>query len=127
MRVCEEECDVFSFPPRGLIAESEFYTGIIGAIYNVRKRCKTKTKDVDNCRNSNFSQLEHTFCPFIAANMAEKDVAALVVDNDSGMCNARFAGSDAPRDVFFLTVDRPMMPDIMVGMDQKDSYVGDEA
>jgi len=59
--------------------------------------------------------------------MAEEDVAALVVDNGSGMCKAGFAGDDAPRSVFPSIVGRPKMPGIMVGMDQKDSYVGDEA
>merc|ERR1711945_62330 len=53
--------------------------------------------------------------------------AALVVDNGSGMCKAGFAGDDAPRAVFPSIVGRPKMPGIMVGMDQKDSYVGDEA
>jgi len=55
------------------------------------------------------------------------EVAALVVDNGSGMCKAGFAGDDAPRAVFPSIVGRPKMPGIMVGMDQKDSYVGDEA
>jgi actin beta/gamma 1 len=59
--------------------------------------------------------------------MAEDEVAALVVDNGSGMCKAGFAGDDAPRAVFPSIVGRPKMPGIMVGMDQKDSYVGDEA
>ena len=60
--------------------------------------------------------------------MADEDeVAALVVDNGSGMCKAGFAGDDAPRAVFPSIVGRPKMPGIMVGMDQKDSYVGDEA
>jgi len=49
------------------------------------------------------------------------------VDNGSGMCKAGFAGDDAPRAVFPSIVGRPKMPGIMVGMDQKDSYVGDEA
>jgi actin-related protein len=56
-----------------------------------------------------------------------EEVAALVVDNGSGMCKAGFAGDDAPRSVFPSIVGRPKMPGIMVGMDQKDSYVGDEA
>jgi actin-related protein len=55
------------------------------------------------------------------------EVAALVVDNGSGMCKAGFAGDDAPRAVFPSIVGRPKMPGIMVGMDSKDSYVGDEA
>jgi len=59
--------------------------------------------------------------------MADEDVAALVVDNGSGMCKAGFGGDDAPRAVFPSIVGRPKMPGIMVGMDQKDSYVGDEA
>jgi actin beta/gamma 1 len=59
--------------------------------------------------------------------MADEDAAALVVDNGSGMCKAGFAGDDAPRSVFPSIVGRPKHPGIMVGMDQKDSYVGDEA
>ena len=39
--------------------------------------------------------------------MAEEDVAALVVDNGSGMCKAGFAGDDAPRAVFPSIVGRP--------------------
>ena len=35
------------------------------------------------------------------------DVAALVVDNGSGMCKAGFAGDDAPRAVFPSIVGRP--------------------
>jgi len=55
------------------------------------------------------------------------DVQALVIDNGSGMCKAGFAGDDAPRAVFPSIVGRPKHPGIMVGMDQKDAYVGDEA
>jgi len=59
--------------------------------------------------------------------MDDEDVQALVVDNGSGMCKAGFAGDDAPRAVFPSIVGRPKHPGIMVGMDQKDAYVGDEA
>jgi actin beta/gamma 1 len=60
--------------------------------------------------------------------MADDDeVQALVVDNGSGMCKAGFAGDDAPRAVFPSIVGRPKHAGIMVGMDQKDAYVGDEA
>merc|ERR1711987_11526 len=59
--------------------------------------------------------------------MAEEEVAALVVDNGSGMCKAGFAGDDAPRAVFPSIVGRPRHQGVMVGMGQKDSYVGDEA
>merc|ERR1719334_1985347 len=57
----------------------------------------------------------------------EEDSAALVVDNGSGMCKAGFAGDDAPRAVFPSIVGRPRHQGVMVGMGQKDSYVGDEA
>ena len=57
----------------------------------------------------------------------EDEVSALVVDNGSGMCKAGFAGDDAPRAVFPSIVGRPRHQGVMVGMGQKDSYVGDEA
>jgi len=59
--------------------------------------------------------------------MSDEDVQALVVDNGSGMCKAGFAGDDAPRAVFPSIVGRPKHAGVMVGMDQKDAYVGDEA
>ena len=59
--------------------------------------------------------------------MADDDIAALVIDNGSGMCKAGFAGDDAPRAVFPSIVGRPRHQGVMVGMGQKDSYVGDEA
>ena len=40
---------------------------------------------------------------------------------------AGFAGDDAPRAVFPSIVGRPRHTGVMVGMGQKDSYVGDEA
>lgn len=39
--------------------------------------------------------------------MADDDLAALVIDNGSGMCKAGFAGDDAPRAVFPSIVGRP--------------------
>jgi len=57
----------------------------------------------------------------------EEEVAGLVVDNGSGMVKAGFAGDDAPRAVFPSIVGRPRHQGVMVGMGQKDSYVGDEA
>jgi actin-related protein len=59
--------------------------------------------------------------------MAEDQAAAVVIDNGSGMCKAGIAGDDAPRATFPSIVGRPKMPGIMVGMDQKDCYVGEEA
>jgi actin beta/gamma 1 len=56
-----------------------------------------------------------------------EEMQALVVDNGSGMCKAGFAGDDAPRAVFPSIVGRPKHKGVMVGMGQKDAYVGDEA
>eukprot|EP01083_Nonionella_stella_P148191 468721_1 len=60
--------------------------------------------------------------------MAEMyETAACVIDNGSGMMKAGFAGDDAPRAVFQSIVGRPRQKSVMVGMGQKDCYVGDEA
>ena len=45
----------------------------------------------------------------------------------SGLVKAGFAGDDAPRAVYPSIVGRPRHQGVMVGMWQKDSYVGDEA
>jgi len=50
-----------------------------------------------------------------------------VVDNGSGMVKAGLAGEDAPSNIFGSIVGRPKHKGIMVGMEQKDAYVGDEA
>ena len=57
--------------------------------------------------------------------MADDDVAALIVDNGSGICKAGFAGDDAPTVVFPSIVGRPRHQGIEHG--QKDLYVGEEA
>jgi len=57
----------------------------------------------------------------------DDDAAGLVVDNGSGMVKAGFAGDDAPRAVFPSLVGRPRHQGVMVGMGQKDCYVGEEA
>ncbi|KLO17508.1 Actin/actin-like protein [Schizopora paradoxa] len=57
----------------------------------------------------------------------DDDISAVVIDNGSGMCKAGFAGDDAPRAVFPSIVGRPRHQGVMVGMSNKDSYVGDEA
>jgi len=59
--------------------------------------------------------------------MSNDETTALVVDNGSGMVKAGFAGDDAPRAVFPSIVGRPRHQGVMVGMGQKDAYVGDEA
>ncbi|RID54275.1 hypothetical protein BRARA_G01609 [Brassica rapa] len=56
-----------------------------------------------------------------------EDIQPLVCDNGTGMIKAGFAGDDAPRAVFPSIVGRPRHTGVMVGMGQKDAYVGDEA
>uniref|UniRef100_A0A8C2U1E6 Actin alpha cardiac muscle 1 n=2 Tax=Coturnix japonica TaxID=93934 RepID=A0A8C2U1E6_COTJA len=66
--------------------------------------------------------------PCLSAKMCDdEETTALVCDNGSGLVKAGFAGDDAPRAVFPSIVGRPRHQGVMVGMGQKDSYVGDEA
>ena len=58
--------------------------------------------------------------------MGGEEAAALVVDNDSSMCNAGFAGDKIPRAVFPSNVGKPKMTTIVVGMDAEDNHVGDK-
>jgi len=57
----------------------------------------------------------------------EEASSALVIDNGSGMVKSGFAGDDAPRAVFPSIIGRPKHKGTMVGMAQKDAYIGDEA
>ncbi|CAN6932623.1 unnamed protein product [Brassica oleracea] len=60
--------------------------------------------------------------------MAEsEEIQPLVVDNGTGMVKAGFAGDDAPRAVFPSKIGRPRDAGVIVGMEQKDVYIGDEA
>ena len=59
--------------------------------------------------------------------MANEGLLSLVIDNGSGITKAGFSGDDAPRAVFPTIVGKPKTPGIMVGLDQKDVYVGAEA
>ncbi|CAG8502950.1 582_t:CDS:2 [Ambispora leptoticha] len=56
----------------------------------------------------------------------DREVAALVIDNGSYMCKAGFAGYETPHAVLPSIVGRPRHQG-MVGMGQKDLYIGDEA
>merc|ERR1712048_203105 len=59
--------------------------------------------------------------------MEEDNALAVVVDVGSGMVKAGVSGDDAPKAVFPSIVGRPRHQGVMVGMGQKDAYVGDEA
>ncbi|XP_073024706.1 actin-2-like [Primulina eburnea] len=56
-----------------------------------------------------------------------EDIQPVVCDNGTGMVKAGFAGDDAPRTVFPSIVGMPKYTGVMVGMGQKDAYIGDEA
>ncbi|XP_008325830.1 actin-85C-like isoform X2 [Cynoglossus semilaevis] len=57
----------------------------------------------------------------------DEEVIALVLDNGSGLMKAGFAGDDAPRALFPSVVGFPRQQGTMVGIGQKEAYVGDEA
>merc|ERR1711994_1012139 len=56
-----------------------------------------------------------------------EEVSNVVIDNGSGMVKSGFSGDDAPRAVFPSIVGRCKHQASMVGMAQKDAYIGDEA
>lgn len=53
--------------------------------------------------------------------------AAVIIDNGSGMCKAGFAGDDAPRSVFPSILGYPKCLKLMIGLDEQDCFIGDEA
>lgn len=59
--------------------------------------------------------------------MSEEDAQAVVIDNGSGMVKAGFAGDDTPRAVFPSIVGRPKVKNVLLGLGNKDAYIGDEA
>ena len=58
--------------------------------------------------------------------MAE-DQQVCVIDNGSGVVKAGFSGEDAPRAIFPSIVGRPKNISVLVGLESKDEYLGDEA
>lgn len=55
------------------------------------------------------------------------DQTPVVCDNGSGVVKAGFAGEDAPRAIFPSIVGRPKSPGVIIGVEAKDEYLGDEA
>jgi actin beta/gamma 1/actin len=51
---------------------------------------------------------------------------AVIIDNGTGFIKAGFEGEDSPKVVLPTLIGKPKMPGIMVGMDQKEFYVGEE-
>ncbi|XP_065826671.1 protein mono-ADP-ribosyltransferase PARP4-like isoform X4 [Oscarella lobularis] len=60
-------------------------------------------------------------------DLFDMDYQSLVIDTGISSVKAGFAGDDAPRAEFPALVGRPRHQGVMVGMGQKDSYVGEEA
>jgi actin len=58
--------------------------------------------------------------------MAE-EATPIVCDNGSGVVKAGMAGEDAPRAIFPSIVGRPKSPGVIIGVEAKDEYLGDEA
>ena len=55
------------------------------------------------------------------------DIIPIVIDNGQSTTKAGFAGDDAPRSVFSTIVGRARVPGIMVGLNAREVYIGDEA
>ncbi len=53
--------------------------------------------------------------------------STIIVDIGSGLIKAGFGGEDGPRCIFNSIVGVPKMLGLMVGMEQRERYVGDEA
>ena len=58
--------------------------------------------------------------------VAPLETAALVIDGGSGTTKAGFAGDDAPRSVFPSKIGWSRMPGIMVGLEDREIYAGEE-
>lgn len=58
--------------------------------------------------------------------MAEEQTTC-VIDNGSGVVKAGFSGEDAPRAIFPSILGRPKNPGVIIGVEAKDEYIGDEA
>jgi actin len=53
--------------------------------------------------------------------------SSVVIDLGSGIIKAGFSGEDGPRSVFHSVVGIPKMQGLLVGMEQKERYVGQDA
>ena len=58
--------------------------------------------------------------------MADEN-SIIVIDNGSGMMKAGLAGDEGPSAVFCAMVGRPKMQSAMMGVSQKEAYIGEEA
>jgi len=56
-----------------------------------------------------------------------EEMVPIVMDNGSGMVKAGFAGDEAPKSLFSAIVGRPKHKRVMVGTDERDVYIGEQA
>lgn len=59
--------------------------------------------------------------------MQSTNYSTIIIDAGSGLIKAGFGGEDGPRNIFNSIVGVPKMLGLMVGMEQRERYVGDEA
>ena len=59
--------------------------------------------------------------------MQAEDNKAIIIDNGSGMCKAGFSGEDKPRCSFPSIVGFPKTESVLIGIEKRDLYIGDEA
>ena len=59
--------------------------------------------------------------------MVDDDSEPIIINLGSGTLKAGFASDDAPKCIFPMVIGKPLQPGILVGMDQKEYYVGVEA
>ena len=57
----------------------------------------------------------------------DEDNEPIIIDIGSGTLKAGFASDDAPKCIVPMIIGKPRAPGLLVGMDQKDCYVGHEA
>ncbi len=54
-------------------------------------------------------------------------IPAVVIDNGSSECKVGFSGEDYPKPIFSSIFGRPKAPGIMIGLDPKNYYIGEDA
>ncbi len=59
--------------------------------------------------------------------MQNTNYSTIIIDAGSGLTKAGFGGEDGPRNIFNSLVGVPKMLGLMVGMEQRERYVGDDA
>ena len=57
----------------------------------------------------------------------DEDSEPIIIDIGSGTLKAGFASDDAPKCIVPMIIGKPKSPGLLVGMDQKEVYVGHEA